>query len=211
VARYGDDRTVFVLRAGPNVEHVRIEAKLSVMEVAGIAVNLIKQWKAQAVFVDTIGIGSGVYDRLVEMRKELDDAGQPKIAPMVSLQDVNVAQKAPVRAVQVLDTESQPYRLRDYLWLEMARWFREDEPSFAGADADIAQDLAGELASVRFSIDSSGRTVIEAKDQMKRRGLRSCDLADSLASTFYTSGVMGGGAAIFEIMRREYEQRKMAS
>jgi len=216
VARYGDDRTVFVLRAGPNVEHVRIEAKLSVMEVAGIAVNLIKQWKAQAVYVDTIGIGSGVFDRLIEMRKELDDAGQPKIAPMIALQDVNVAQKAPVRAVQVLDTESQPYRLRDYLWLEMCRWFREDEPSFAGLagpDADTAQDLAGELASVRFSIDSSGRTVIEAKDQMKRRGLRSCDLADALAATFYSSGVLGSGAAIFEIMRRAYDeqQRKRAT
>jgi hypothetical protein len=65
----GSARTVFVLRAGPNVEHVRIEAKLSVMEVAGIAVQLIRQWKAQAVFVDTVGIGSGVYDRLVEMRR----------------------------------------------------------------------------------------------------------------------------------------------
>jgi hypothetical protein len=208
VARYGDDRTVFILRAGPNVEHVRIEAKLSVMEVAGIAVNLIRQWKAQAVFVDTVGVGSGVYDRLVEMRKELDDAGQPKILPHIQLTDVNVAQKAPVRAVQVLDTESQPYRLRDYLWLEMARWFREDEPSFAGADADTAQDLAGELSSVRFSIDSSGRTVIESKDQMKRRGLRSCDLADALGATFYTSGVMGGGAAIYEIVRRQYEDLK---
>jgi hypothetical protein len=211
VARYGDDRTVFILRAGPNVEHVRIEAKLSVMEVVGIAINLIKQWKAQAVYVDTIGVGSGVFDRLIEMRKELDDAGQPKIAPWISLQDVNVAAKAPVRAVQVLDTESQPYRLRDYLWLEMSRWFREDEPSFAGADADTAQDLAGEVASVRFTIDSSGRTVIEAKDQMKRRGLRSCDLADALATTFYTSGIMGGGAALFEIVRREYEKRKLAA
>ena len=107
VARYGDDRTVFTLRAGPNVEHVRIEAKLSVMEIAGIAVQLIRQWKAHAVFVDVIGIGSGVYDRLVEMKKEVDDTGQPKIAPYVSLTDVNVATKAPVRAVQILETESQ--------------------------------------------------------------------------------------------------------
>jgi len=29
VARYGDDRTVFILRVGPNVEKVRIEAKLT--------------------------------------------------------------------------------------------------------------------------------------------------------------------------------------
>ena len=209
VARYGDDRTVFTLRAGPNVEKVRIEAKLSVMEIAGIAVNLIKQWKAHAVFVDVIGIGSGVYDRLVEMKKEMDDHGKPKIASFVQLQPVNVAERAPTRAVQILETESQPFRLRDYLWLEMARWFREEEVSLAGLDPDIAQDLAGELCSVRFSIDSSGRTVIESKDAMKRRGLRSCDLADSLCCTFFTSGVMAAGAAIYEIMRRQAEAMKV--
>ena len=155
VARYGDDRTVFTLRAGPNVEHIRIEAKLSVMEIAGIAVNLIKQWKAQAVYVDVIGIGSGVYDRLVEMKKEMDEAGKPRIAPFVQLVDVNVAQKAPVRAVQILETESQPYRLRDYLWLEMARWFREDEPSFAGLAGKTPISPKTSRASLRASASAS--------------------------------------------------------
>ena len=211
VARYGDDRTVFTLRAGPNVEKVKIAAKLSLMETAGIAVQLIKQWKANAVFVDVVGMGSGLFDRLVEMRRELDDAGQPKIHTNVQLVEVNVATKAPDRAVQVLETESQPYKLRDYLWLEVSKWLREEEPSFAGLDQDIAQDLAGELCSVRFEIDSSGRTVIESKDKMKKRGLRSCDLADSLAATFYPSGIMGKGAAIFEIMRREAEEIRRLS
>ena len=55
------------------------------------------------------------------------------------------------------------------------------------------------------------KTPDQAKDQMKRRGLRSCDLADALATTFYASGVMGAGAATFELMRREYEQRKRAA
>ncbi len=85
VARFGDDRTVFLLRAGPNVEKVRIEGRRDAMEVAGIAVQLIKQWKAQMVCVDTIGIGSGVYDRLVELKKEVDSSGNPKIATFVQL------------------------------------------------------------------------------------------------------------------------------
>jgi phage terminase large subunit len=76
---------------------------------------------------------------------------------------------------------------------------------------DLPDDVGALKAS--FMIDSSGRTVIEAKDQMKRRGLRSCDLADALAATFYSSGVLGSGAAIFEIMRRAYDeqQRKRAA
>ena len=205
VARYGDDRTVFILRAGPNVEKVRIEAKLSVLKVVGIAVQLIKCWKVQMVCIDTIGVGAGVFDRLVELKKELDDYGLPKIAPPVQLVSVNVAEKAPEHSVHQLGVEAQPYRLRDYLWLEMARWLREEEPSFAGLDSEVAQDLAGELASVRFAIDSSGRTVIEPKDAMKKRGLHSCDLADALGATFYTIGVIGKGAAIFEIMRERYQ------
>ena len=212
VARFGDDRTVFVLRAGPNVEHVRIEGKRDTMEVVGIAVKLIKQWRVQTVCIDTIGIGSGVYDRLTEIkkRKEVDNNGDPLVPPFVQLVAVNVAERAPIRAVQVLDTEQQPYRLRDYLWLEMARWLRDDEPSFAGLRSEVAQDLAGELTSVRFSIDSTGRTVIEAKDAMKKRGLRSCDLADALGATFFTTGVMGPGAAIYEIMRRKYEEQQLS-
>ena len=104
-----------------------------------------------------------------------------------------------------LGVEAQPYRLRDYLWLEMARWLREEEPSFAGLGPEVAQDFAGELTSVRFAIDSSGRTVVESKDAMKKRQLRCCDLADALGATFYTIGVIGKGAAIFEIMRERYQ------
>src|SRR5271165_776209 len=100
VARFGDDRTVFVLRAGPNVEHVRIEGKRDTMEVVGIAVKLIKQWRAQTVCIDTIGIGSGVYDRLTEIkkRKEVDNNGDPLVPPFVQLVAVNVAERAPIRA-----------------------------------------------------------------------------------------------------------------
>ena len=45
--------------------------------------------------------------------------------------------------------------------------------------------------------------MIESKDMMKKRGLRSCDLADSLGTTFFSAGVIGPGAAIFEILRQQ--------
>jgi len=45
--------------------------------------------------------------------------------------------------------------------------------------------------------------VIESKDMMKRRGLRSCDLADALGTTFFSAGVIGPGAALFEIVRQQ--------
>ena len=99
------------------------------MEVVGIAVQLIHRWKAQMVCVDTIGIGAGVYDRLAELRKELDDYGLPKIPPLVQLVPVNVAEKAPERSVQNLETGAQPFACGIiYGW----RWRAGFAASFAG-------------------------------------------------------------------------------
>lgn len=201
VARYGDDRTVFVLRDGSNVEQIRIEAKIDTMTCAGLAAYFIRTWKADSVHIDISGgLGAGPYDRLVELRK------QGKISQDVILIGVNVATKAPDRSA--LDTDHQPYRLRDYIWLEMKSWVSNENPSFAGCARDNAEDLAGELASVRYFIDSSGRLVVESKDQMKKRHIRSCDIADALGTTFFSSGVIGPGAAIYELVRRQAEEER---
>jgi hypothetical protein len=203
IARYGDDRTVFVLREGPNVEHIRIEAKIDTARCTGIIVYLVRKWGANSVHIDISGgLGAGPYDRLNELRR----AG--KLPDGLVLVGVNVAEKAPPRSG--LDVDHQPFRLRDYVWLEMAEWVTQADPSFAEIPRDIADDLAGELCSVRYAIDSAGRLVIESKDVMKRRGLRSCDLADALGTTFFSSGVIGPGAAIFEIVRRQAAEIRKA-
>ena len=201
IARYGDDRTVFILRDGPNVERIHIEAKIDTMRCVGIITNLIRKWDADSVHLDISGgLGAGPYDRLRELKR------QGKMREGVMLLGVNVAEKAPHRSN--LQTEHQPYRLRDYLWLEMSDWMASGEGSFADISRDTAEDLAGELCSVRYSLDSAGRLVIESKDMMKRRGLRSCDLADALGTTFFSAGVIGPGAALFEIVRRQAEALK---
>jgi phage terminase large subunit len=148
------------------------------------------------------GLGAGPYDRLRELKR------QEKLPDHVLILGVNVADKAPVRTN--LATDYQPFRLRDWLWIEMADWIAGGDTSFAYLPRDTAEDLAGELCSVKFTIDSAGRLVIESKDMMKRRGLRSCDLADALGTTFFSSGVIGPGAALFEIVRRQAEAIRKA-
>lgn len=167
VARYGDDRTVFVLRQGPLIEHVEIRSKQDTMTTAGQAIEFFRLWKADAMYVDVVGIGAGVADRC----READ-------LPVV---DVNVSEKAPDRPEYMA---SIPAKLRDYLWLEMRQWLTDDEPCFA-CDKDHAEDLAGEISVVRYKIDSSGRLVVESKDEMKKRGIRSPDIADALGCTFH--------------------------
>ena len=83
------------------------------------------------------------------------------------------------------DQDAQGKTLRDYLWLQTAAWLRDEAPVFA-AEREHCEDLAGELSSVKYAPDSSGRLVVESKDAMKRRNLRSPDLADALVVTFFT-------------------------
>jgi phage terminase large subunit len=174
VARFGDDRTVLLLRQGALVEQIAIYAKQDTMVTVGHVVQAVQRWQVAEVYVDVIGVGAGVYDRLAELHRE------KKLAATVIA--VNVAEAARDRPT---DQDAQGKILRDHLWLQTAAWLREEAPVFA-ADGEACEDLAGELSSVKYAPDSSGRLVIESKDAMKARGLRSPDLAEALVVTFFT-------------------------
>jgi hypothetical protein len=185
----GTDRTAFTLRSGSRVEYVEVQAKKDTMEVAARVKVLSERLNATAVYVDVIGVGAGVADKL-----KLDG---------VEVVAVNAAEVAPNRSANKDDAQGRI--MRDYLWIEMARWLREDEPAFL-IDKDLAEDLAGELASVKYGIDGKGFLVVEMKDQMRKRLGRSPDLADSLALTFAPK--LGFG--ILDYYRQLYEDREQA-
>jgi phage terminase large subunit len=180
---------VFTLRSGSRVEYVEVQSKKDTMEVAARAKVLSERLNATAVYVDVIGVGAGVVDKL-----KLD--GVEVIA-------VNAAETAPNRSANKDDAQGRI--MRDYLWIEMACWLREDEPAFL-IDKDMAEDLAGELASVKYGIDGKGFLVVEMKDQMRKRLGRSPDLADSLALTFAPK--LGFG--ILDYYRQMFEEREQA-
>ena len=48
-------------------------------------------------------------------------------------------------------------------------------------DGDL--DLIAELASVKYAYTSLGKLKVESKDEMKKRGMRSPDLADAFCLT----------------------------
>ena len=58
------------------------------------------------------------------------------------------------------------------------------QPIFAADDLQANEDLAGELACVKYGLDSDGHLVVEPKDAMKKRLGHSPDLADGLGCTF---------------------------
>ncbi|MCL5238634.1 MAG: hypothetical protein M1353_12485 [Nitrospirae bacterium] len=103
---------------------------------------------------------SGVYDRLEEL-------GFPVIA-------VNVAESPAIDGHRFK-------RLRDELWgltrdwLEMRRgrlWDNED------------QDLVGQLTTPRYRVVAGGKIIVETKDELKKRGVASPNIADAHIMTF---------------------------
>jgi hypothetical protein len=173
VARMGSDRTVLLLRQGRVVDHIAIYAKVDLMAVVGRVMSIVEPWQVDMIAVDLVGLGAGVYDRLHELRR------QRLLTCQVHAVDVSAA--APPKKAQ---EEMQAFRLRDHLWLLTAQWLREAEPVFGAEDRQACEDLAGELASIKYGFNSHGALVVEDKDSMRRRLSHSPDLADSLCLTF---------------------------
>ena len=80
-------------------------------------------------------------------------------------------------------------RLRDELFWLAREWFE-------GRDVKIPQDdaLIQEITGIRYKYLSTGKLKIESKDEMKRRGQRSPDVADSFVLTFADQGALASGA-----------------
>jgi hypothetical protein len=140
---------------------------LSTMEVVGLVSKIIRDDKPEKVFLDATGMGIGIADRLQE--KGYDE--------WVA---VNFAGK-PVEP-GALDEAGRPAggpaNRRAELWDNMKN-------AFAGRlkipDSD---SLHSDLTSLGYRYDSSGRLLIESKEDLKTRGMPSPDEADAVALTF---------------------------
>jgi len=160
VARFGSDDTVIAIRQGDEFKPCHVLQGKSTMEVAGYIALLANDQKPKRIFIDVIGIGSGVYDRLEEL-------GFPVIPVCVS--------ESPA-----MNPEKYK-RLRDELWGNMRDWLEMRRGKLCDNDD---RDLAGELTTPKYRITSDGKIVIETKDEMKKRGLASPNKADAAIMTF---------------------------
>ena len=166
VARSGDDKSIMLFRRGPVVEEIQEYRKIDTMELTGWIMSEIQERPdVHSVYVDIIGIGAGVYDRLNEMRPT--SGGNP-----VLIFGVNVAEQA-------AQSDIFP-RLRDELWWRVREKFEKRIIKIPEDD-----ELIGELSTIRWAPVSEGRRKVEGKPDMKRRGLQSPNKADALCLSYY--------------------------
>ena len=166
VARFGTDRTALCKRRGNVVVEIKHWGGLDLMQTVGAVVNEAKTDNPEEICVDTIGLGSGVADRLREQG--------------FNVRDVNVSESSAMNP--------NANKLRDELWLSVKDWLATRAVKLPKDDT-----LRHELVTPRYNFTSSGKVVVESKDSMKRRGMRSPDLADALCLTFASNAALVGG------------------
>lgn len=161
VARFGDDKTVMVMRRGQDAKSFPILKfrNLDLMQTAALVAETVATWNPSHVFVDGVGVGGGVVDRLRQMG--------------IRIHDVNAGGKP-------MDP-SRYMRRRDEMWGRMRDWLVKH-----GAIADD-DELYTDLIAPQYSFTDKQQIRLERKDDMKRRGLDSPDIADALALTFATT------------------------
>lgn len=160
-ARFGSDRSALCIRQG-NAQLGEIEwwSGLDTMQLVGRIKhkwdNTPEKERPELICVDVIGIGAGVVDRLRELR--------------LPVMGINVSESAAMK--------EEYHLLRTELWFLARDWF-------AKRDCKIDdKTLAKELVAVQYDYTSSGKLIAESKDDMKKRGVRSPDIADAFVLTF---------------------------
>nr|DAW09375.1 MAG TPA: large terminase [Caudoviricetes sp.] len=157
VARLGGDRTVFVKRKGLKEIGRASFTKKRTTEVCDLLVNFIGADKDVLIKIDDTGVGGGVTDEM--------------IARGYNVIPINFGAKA-----------SNPDK---YPNLISEAWFYLqsiiDQISITND-----KDLLVELSNREWKMDSKGRRGVESKDDYKKRGFRSPDLADATILCFYT-------------------------
>ncbi len=160
VARFGEDRTALAKRRRNHMSSpVQFWQGKDTMQTAGIvkAQYDAAAVKPEAIYVDVIGLGAGVVDRMKELN--------------LPVFGINVAESPSV--------EDKYNRKRDELWFKAREWFSGRDVYMCADDALIA-----ELTLPSYKITSSGKIQVESKDDLKRRGVISPDLADAFCLTF---------------------------
>jgi len=173
VARFGGDRTVLVKRVTnatlePHISWSGMDTMQSAGKVYAEWNKTLPEHRPDYIFVDVIGVGAGVLDRLLELN-----------LPAIG---VNVAEAASI--------DDRFSRLRDELWFRARKWLEKKDCKLAKDDILIA-----ELSMPKYTFTSTGKIKVESKDEMKKRYPRSPDVADAFCLTFGDSAEYRGPAS----------------
>jgi len=168
VARFGSDKSALAKKKGNVITEVKRWRGLDLMQLVGAIKHEYDAEEPEDrplnIYIDSIGLGSGVVDRLREM-------GLPAVG-------INVSESPAMKTAYI--------NLRGELWGKMKNWLEQRNCVLPKDD-----DLLSDLTAPRYTFNSSGKLRVESKDEMKKRGLASPDLADACILTLAGEAAVG--------------------
>lgn len=170
-ARFGDDKFAVCIRRGSVCIAIHETQKLDTIQGAYYVKSLIDPFgeRPEQIAVDEIGIGAGVVDQLKAIY------GNIVVGINSSLRMDGEKNETAAFNIEK-STQTVYYNLRAFMWGEMREWLKR-------SSIPVDHDLKSELTSVRYGY-RGGSLLLESKDDMRKRGVKSPNKADALALTF---------------------------
>lgn len=171
-ARFGDDRFSIAWRKGRKVLKVESKSKIDIVAGANWVRQIINEDKPARAFVDVGGLGAGVVDVLRNWGEPYSDLVVP----------VNFGGE-PFQPYELLaggEKRPGPRNRRAEMWMLSRDWLDD----VGGADIPDVDSLQADACGPAYSYDSNQRLVLESKEHMRARGIRSPDEWDAVVLTF---------------------------
>lgn len=165
----GGDRFAVAMRRGHVCKRIEWRDKIESVEAVEWLKALIDEHHPALVNVDAGGIGASVISHL--------RAKGTKYARLVK--SVNFASTSQAKLAK--PKAPGPKNRRAEMWERMKNWLKGDDGPVSLPDLDALQ---GDMTAPMLKPTTTNDILLESKDEMKKRGVRSPDLADSLALTF---------------------------
>lgn len=204
VARYGDDSSILypladkaVSRPYETYHHNRTT------EISGYAVMMIKRFALEEqvnvirVKVDCDGLGVGVYDNLYDLKDQIMDEVYKERCQRAGADPNDSRQEIPALDLEIQEChfggaggkidEEDPVEYSNstgLMWGKVRKYLQEGTLTLPDDDMLFTQ-----LTNRKYMVNKNGKLELERKENMKKRGLQSPDIADALALALYDPDV----------------------
>ncbi|MFA5151744.1 MAG: hypothetical protein WC554_04200 [Clostridia bacterium] len=199
VARYGDDDSIILPRKGLKILPWETHRKLNTIDLGGFINQTYQELEASGCGIDVVGVGGPVFDWLEKH---------------------NLKNIFPINVTFASSDIAKYHRLRDELWCRvrdvcLLGMYSFPTDKVAGQVETLGDQLANELATVRYTFNAHGGYVIESKKDLKARGIKSPNIADALCISEYfynsTTRVYTQPTASMKLDRRRYIDSNLSS
>jgi len=162
----GGDRFAVVWRRGDKVTRIKARNKLEHDDAVAWLAQIIDEDQPERMCIDRGSMGANIISSLRNQK--------PKYADIVKGIDFAGTSKAKAAHPK----RSGPWNRRAEIWGDMRDWLKE------GGCIPDNDELASDLSAPKEKFRANNDWLLESKQDMKARGVRSPDLADALALTF---------------------------